>query len=53
VAALLRTFGPWGFPEKTLLFIDISGAFWIGAFLIFIIGYAPMLTKARKDGRPG
>lgn len=53
LAALVRTFGPWGLPEKTLLFIDISGAFWIGAFVIFIIGYAPMLTKGRKDGRPG
>ncbi len=53
LAALVRTFGPWGLPEKTLLFIDISGAFWIGAFTIFVIGYAPMLTKARKDGRPG
>jgi len=53
LAALVRTFGPWGLPEKTLLFIDISGAFWIGAFIIFVIGYAPMLTKARKDGRPG
>jgi len=53
LAALLRTFGPWGLPEKTLLFIDISGAFWIAAFMIFVIGYAPMLTKARKDGRPG
>jgi uncharacterized protein involved in response to NO len=53
LAALVRTFGPWGLPEKTLLFIDISGALWIAAFMIFIISYAPMLTKARKDGRPG
>jgi len=53
LAALIRTFGPWGLPDKTLLFIDISGAFWIAAFMIFVIGYAPMLTKARKDGRPG
>ncbi len=53
LAALVRTFGPWGLPEKTLLFIDISGAFWIAAFAIFVLGYTPMLTKARKDGRPG
>ncbi|MCJ8295082.1 MAG: NnrS family protein [Colwellia sp.] len=53
LAALVRTFGPWGLPDKTLLFIDISGGLWISAFVIFIIGYAPMLMNARKDGRPG
>ena len=53
LAALVRTFGPWGLPDKTLLFIDISGGLWIGAFVIFIVGYAPMLMNARKDGRPG
>ncbi|GAW94685.1 MULTISPECIES: NnrS family protein [Colwellia] len=53
LAALVRTFGPWGLPEKTLLFIDISSGLWIGAFAIFIVGYAPMLISVRKDGRPG
>ncbi len=53
LAALVRTFGPWGLPDNTLLFIDISGALWIGAFAIFVIGYAPMLMTPRKDGRPG
>lgn len=53
LAALARTFGPWALPEKTLMFIDMSGSFWIIAFVIFIIGYAPMLMKARLDGRPG
>jgi len=53
LAALVRTFGPWAAPEKTLLFIDISGGLWILAFVIFIIGYGPMLISPRKDGRPG
>ena len=53
LAALIRAFGPWALPEKTLLFIDISGTFWIAAFGIFVITYAPMLISARKDGRPG
>ena len=53
LAALIRTFGPWGLPEKTLLFIDISGAFWLAAFAIFVFTYGPMLVSARKDGRPG
>ena len=53
LATLVRAFGPWAFPEKTILFIDISGTFWIFAFGIFVITYAPMLMSARKDGRPG
>jgi len=53
LAALVRAFGPWALPEKTLLFIDISGTFWLFAFGIFVITYAPMLMSARKDGRPG
>lgn len=53
LAALVRSFGPWAVPEKTLLFIDISGGFWIIAFVIFIAGYGPMLINERKDGRPG
>ncbi|MDP7591561.1 MAG: NnrS family protein [Litorilituus sp.] len=53
LAALVRTFGPWGLPDKTLVFIDISGTFWLLAFGIFVLTYAPMLMAARKDGRPG
>lgn len=53
VSALVRTFGPWLVPEKTLLFIDMSGGFWIIAFVIFIIAYTPMLMSPRADGRPG
>ena len=53
LAALIRSLGPWISPEKTLMFIDISGTFWLLAFGIFVITYAPMLISARKDGRPG
>lgn len=53
LAALVRVFGPWGLPEKTLIFIDISGTFWLLAFGIFVVTYAPMLMAPRKDGRPG
>jgi uncharacterized protein involved in response to NO len=53
LAALVRTFGPLISPEKTSVFIDISGTFWLLAFGIFVITYAPMLMAARKDGRPG
>ncbi|MGL1958566.1 MAG: NnrS family protein [Colwellia sp.] len=53
LSALVRAFGPWLLPEKTLVFIDISGTFWLLAFAIFVVTYAPMLMRARKDGRPG
>jgi len=53
LAALIRALGPWILPEKTLLFIDISGTFWLLAFGIFVVTYGPMLMSARKDGRPG
>jgi len=53
VASLVRSFGPWGFPEKTLIFVDISGFFWILAFGLFVAFYGPMLLKPREDGRPG
>ncbi len=53
LAALTRAFGPWVSPEKTLFFIDMSGGFWLIAFTIFVVTYAPMLMSARKDGRPG
>jgi len=53
LASLIRALGPWALPEKTLLFIDISGTFWLLAFGIFVVTYGPMLMSARKDGRPG
>jgi uncharacterized protein involved in response to NO len=53
ISALIRSFGPWIMPEKTLLFIDISGFCWLVAFGLFTFYYAPMLVKAREDGRPG
>lgn len=53
LAALIRGLGPWALPEKTMIFIDISGTFWLLAFGIFIVAYGPMLISARKDGRPG
>ena len=53
IASILRSFGPWLMPEKTLLFIDISGLLWIVSFALFVIFYGPMLLKPRVDGRPG
>ena len=43
LAALIRSLGPWILPEKSLMFIDISGTFWLFAFGIFFLPYGPML----------
>jgi uncharacterized protein involved in response to NO len=53
ISAIIRAFGPWVLPEKTLLFIDISGFCWLVSFGLFAFYYGPMLLKAREDGRPG
>jgi uncharacterized protein involved in response to NO len=53
LASLVRNFGPWVLPEKTMMFIDISGLLWVVSFMLFVICYGPMLLKARTDGRSG
>ena len=46
---LAPLFVPLWFPQL----IIASGALWIAAFMIFVFIYAPILTQARADGRPG
>ena len=53
LASLVRSFGPWALPEKTMLFLDISGFLWLLSFGLFVVFYGPMLLKSRADGRPG
>lgn len=53
LSATIRTFGPWGWPEHTTLFIDMSGLLWIIAFTLFIYHYAPMLLSPRADNQTG
>ncbi len=53
LAALVRAFGPWGFPQFSGIFYDVSAFLWFIAFVIFAFHYGPMLVKARIDGRPG
>lgn len=53
VSALLRGLAPWVWPQHTALFIDVSALCWLLGFALFIMKYGPMLSKARKDGRPG
>jgi uncharacterized protein involved in response to NO len=53
VSALVRVFVPALFPTRYAAVIAISAIFWIVAFGIFLLIFAPILTKPRTDGRPG
>ena len=53
LATLVRVFGPIIWPEYYLTSINISIAFWLVAFGLFVLHYGPMLFKPRVDGRPG
>src|SRR3546814_10562709 len=33
--------------------VGAAGLLWVGAFLLFLWVYAPILTRPRADGRPG
>jgi len=52
-AAMLRVFGPAVLPGLALELISAAGILWILAFGAFAAVYAPILTRARPDGRPG
>lgn len=52
-AALLRVTIPLLWPAYTLQGWNLSGLAWAGAYGLFVWVYAPILTRARADGRPG
>ena len=52
LAAAMRVFGPL-LGVDYLTSITMAGAFWLGAFLLFVFVYAPILACPRPDGRPG
>lgn len=52
-AVVLRVFGPALMPGGYLNTLLMSGAAWIAAFLVFVVVYAPILTRPRADGQPG
>ena len=52
-AALVRVVLPAWLPEFTYWGVGIAAMLWVLAYAIYIAFYAPMLIKARADGRPG
>lgn len=53
LAALLRVFGPLAWPEHSLRFIEVSSVLWALAFVLYLLAYWPILSRARIDGRDG
>lgn len=53
IAALLRIFAPWWWPELTFDWYLFAGGAWVLAYLIYVVVYLPILTTPRADGRPG
>ena len=44
----------FAFNLNTLRSVDVSaGVLWIAAFMIYLIVYAPILSRPRVDGKPG
>ena len=53
LAAAVRVFLPMFAPALYLDALIVSGALWSLAFVVFVVAYWPVLTRARVDGRPG
>ena len=51
LGAALRVSAPW-LPFDYMRLIEVSGALWGAAFLLFLALYGPMLLGPRPDGRP-
>jgi uncharacterized protein involved in response to NO len=52
-AAVVRVALPSLWPAGALVWVGVASLLWSTAFAIFAIGYWPVLTKPRVDGRPG
>lgn len=50
-AAAVRLAMPALAPERYLESVEIAGALWIAAFVVFAAKFAPILTRPRADGR--
>ena len=53
VAAMIRVFGASLLPGWYMQILAISVIAWAAAFLLFLIVYAPILSRPRLDGREG
>lgn len=52
LAAFLRVFGCWGFPDFISWVLPLSGFLWAAGFAVYLVVIGPMLLAPRPDGRP-
>ncbi|MDZ7768386.1 MAG: NnrS family protein [Woeseiaceae bacterium] len=53
LAVLVRTFGPALLPIGHSAIVSLAAVLWSAAFLVFVLVYAPILTRPRVDDRSG
>ena len=53
LAAIIRVFGPVVCPQQYDVIVGLSGGVWIIAFATYLWIYTPVLTRPRRDGKPG
>jgi uncharacterized protein involved in response to NO len=53
LSVAIRVFAPALWPSHYLWTLLVSGFLWTAAFALYLIVYAPILTLARADGKPG
>jgi uncharacterized protein involved in response to NO len=51
--AIIRVAIPMAVPEFYLPGLIVAGLLWTAAFALFVIDFAPILTRPRIDGKPG
>tara|TARA_R110002096_G_scaffold141880_1_gene296868 strand:- start:941 stop:2143 length:1203 start_codon:yes stop_codon:yes gene_type:complete len=52
-AAVLRVTATIAGAANYRILLEMSAALWVLSFIVFLFRYAPMLVRARIDGRPG
>ena len=53
LAASVRILMPIAFPAEYAHAVNLSAVLWLASFTIFLFVNVPILTRPRKDGRPG
>lgn len=53
LAAATRALAPVLVPDMPMTTWTLAGALWIAAFTLYLIVYAPILSRPRVDGKPG
>ncbi|NIM73295.1 MAG: hypothetical protein GTO67_13315 [Gammaproteobacteria bacterium] len=53
LAAITRTLTPVVTAANLTAAWTIAGVLWIAAFALYLVVYAPILSRPRLDGRPG